>query len=265
MKRTLTATLLTLPLLLSACTPDEATTHGYMEGEFVLLAPTTGGLLQALNVERGQTVEAGTALFALDLTELTAQRNAAKADIAQAEATVVETTREFKRVLPLSKQGAASQSKLDAARAARDGATARLEAAKQALIQLEKKLADAAPKAPTAGLIEDTFFRPGEFVTAGQPVLSLLPPENIKARFFVPQAEVPHLKVGQAVTLTCDGCAQPIAATINYISAEAEYTPPVIYSVGSRDKLMFMLEAKPNQFAEYLRPGLPVDVHWEQN
>jgi HlyD family secretion protein len=115
--------------------------------------------------------------------------------------------------------------------------------------------------APTNAVIHDTLYRPGEFVAAGNPVVVLLPPANLKVRFFVPQAELPRIHVGGTVSVRPDGVPQPLAATINYLSTQAEYTPPVIYSRQTRADLVFMIEAvfSPAD-ATQLRPGQPVDV-----
>lgn len=308
--------ILALCLLLPACRPADSRVHGYVEGEFVMLAPTTGGLLESLSVARGDKVGVGDALFALDLTDLRAQRDAAQADLrraqaeladlgkgereeeieilskqrAQAAATLANAQSEYERILPLSKSGNASLSALDAAKAARDSGQARLEeldarlktaalgartdriaaaqaaadAAAKMLERAEKRLAEGAPAAPAAGIVDDTFFLPGEYVPAGRPVVSLLPPENVRIRFFVPQKVVPALHPGMPVTVTCDGCAAPVAAKILRIAPEAEFTPPVIYSVESRDKLVFLVEAAPDVPAPALHPGLPVDIAWEE-
>ena len=109
--------------------------------------------------------------------------------------------------------------------------------------------------------MQDTLYRAGEWVAAGNPVVELLPPANIKVRFFVPQAVLPRIKTGQTVSVTFDGGQRAYSATVNYISTQAEFTPPVIYSRENRAKLVFMIEAKfsPADAAE-LRPGQPVDV-----
>ena len=107
----------------------------------------------------------------------------------------------------------------------------------------------------------DTLFRVGEWVAAGQPVVSLLPPSQLKARFFVPEAALAQLHGGAAVRLSCDGCGAPITAHVSRIATEPEYTPPVIYSNEQRAKLVFMVEARPDaQDAARLKPGQPLDV-----
>ena len=115
--------------------------------------------------------------------------------------------------------------------------------------------------APVAAQVHDTLYRQGEFVAAGNPVVALLPPENLKVRFFVPQEKLPAVKVGGSISVKPDGAAHPFTATVNYIATQAEYTPPVIYSRETRANLVFMIEAKfsPADAAE-LRPGQPVDV-----
>lgn len=94
-----------------------------------------------------------------------------------------------------------------------------------------------------------------------QPVVSLLPPENIKLRFFVPEAVVGGLRIGQKVSAACDGCGTPVSATVSYVSPKSEFTPPILYSKDARAKLVFMVEAKPGLAdAPRLKPGQPVDV-----
>lgn len=120
--------------------------------------------------------------------------------------------------------------------------------------------------APAAGIITQVYFRAGEWVNASQPVLALLPATHRKARFYVAQQELAQFQPGQTVYLHCDGCAKRIPAKISYIATEAEYTPPVIYSNQQRNKLVFLLEARPYaEFAEQLRPGQPLDVYLTAN
>ena len=143
----------------------------------------------------------------------------------------------------------------------RAAAAADTEAARQSVRQSAWREAQKSRTAPASGLVADTFFRVGESVSAGQPVLALLPPGNVKARFFVPEAVVGQLQLGAAVNIVCDGCAAPIAARISFISNRAEYTPPVIYSNAQRAKLVFLVEARPSPAdGARLKPGQPVDV-----
>lgn len=115
--------------------------------------------------------------------------------------------------------------------------------------------------APVPGEVADTYFRPGEWVPAGAPVASLLPDQRRRIRFFVPETVVAQLKPGQPVSAHCDACPTPIPGEIDFIAPQAEYTPPVIYSRGSREKLVFRVEARPAAAeAGRLRPGLPLEV-----
>ena len=130
-----------------------------------------------------------------------------------------------------------------------------------ALEQAEWRLGQKSVAAPASGLVQDTFFVEGEWVGAGRPVVSLLPPGNLKARFYVPEASLASVKPGQAVEVSCDGCPAPLASRITFVSSQAEYTPPVLYSKESRVKLVFLVEARLDAAAsQRLNPGQPVDV-----
>jgi HlyD family secretion protein len=139
--------------------------------------------------------------------------------------------------------------------------TNQVRAARALLAQADWRLAQKAVTAPKDGLIYDTMYREGEWIAGGSPVVRMLPPQNIKARFFVPETLLGRLSQGGRVSLHCDACAADIAATITFISPEAEYTPPVIYSNETRGKLVYMIEAYPApQDAARLHPGQPLAV-----
>jgi len=159
-------------------------------------------------------------------------------------------------------EAALQSARLPAREDARTAARALAAAAQSGQAQTDWRLREKQQRAPQAGRITDVFFRPGEWVGAGQPVLALLPPAQRKARFYVPETALGALKLQQAVQLRCDGCGAPIAARISFIAAQAEYTPPVIYSNAQRAKLVFLVEARPErpEDAERLHPGQPLDV-----
>jgi HlyD family secretion protein len=130
-----------------------------------------------------------------------------------------------------------------------------------ALAEAEWRLEQKAVASPRAGLVFDTLYRQGEWVAAGNPVVQLLPPENLEVRFFVPEPVVGRLKTGESIRVRCDGCSEPIPATITFISPQCEYTPPVIYSNENRSKLVFMIIAQPRpENATMLHPGQPAGV-----
>jgi HlyD family secretion protein len=137
----------------------------------------------------------------------------------------------------------------------------KLVAARQAqLADAEWQLSRRQENAPAAARVEDVFFRAGETAESGQAVVSLLTPDKLKLRFFVSEQELSSVAVGQKVSVGCDGCKPNLTATINFIARAAEFTPPVIYSLTRREKLVFLVEARPDDLSQPWHPGLPVDV-----
>jgi len=213
--------------------------------------------------------------------------DSSRAQLAQAEVAAGLSERDWRRQLDLVTKGFVSQSKADEARSQRDAdrkkveqmqndlatvqagarpdeiraAEAEAAAARQSLAQADWKLRQKTVAATVDGMVSDTLFARGEWVPAGSPVVSLLPVSNVKVRFFVPEPALGTVKVGQKVSLACDGCGNPIDAAVSFIAPQAEFTPPVIYSKESRAKLVFLVEAKPvDRDAARLHPGQPVDV-----
>ena len=136
-----------------------------------------------------------------------------------------------------------------------------LRTAQARLNSSQTRLARRKMASPVTGTVQQVYFRPGEVVPAGRPIVALLPPGNLKVRFYVPEAVLPRLTYGEEVKVNCDGCASDLTARISFIAATAEYTPPVIYSESSRAKLVYMIEARPPpDRAALLNPGQPVAV-----
>lgn len=288
--------------------------QGYIEGEFVLLASPYAGQLQKLYVRRGDAIEVGKPVFALEQESERAARAEAEERMKSAQARLEnqqaprrqpeiaalrEQVNQAKAALQLSRanlaredelfrKGFSPKARLDDARSAyerdsarlketeaqmktalqplgregeREAAEAEIAAAKAALAQAAWRLEQKSVASPVTGQVQDTFFVEGEWVPAGRPVASLLPPANVKARFYVAETVVGSLAPGKAVAIRCDGCGAPIAAKVSYISSQAEYTPPVLYTREQRGKLLFLVEARPSLAdAAKLRPGQPIDV-----
>ena len=217
----------------------------------------------------------------------TTEIDSVRAQLAQAEVTATYSEKEWRRQLDLVSKGFVSQSRADEAKAARDrdhgkvvelqnelattqagsrpdeikAAEAEAAAARESLAQADWRLRQRSVAATVGGTVTDTLFVRGEWVPAGAPVVAMLPPGNVKVRFFVPEPRLGSVKVGQKVAIACDGCAAPIGGTVSFIAPQAEYTPPVIYSKDSRAKLVFLVEARPApEDAARLHPGQPVDV-----
>jgi HlyD family secretion protein len=154
---------------------------------------------------------------------------------------------------------AAAQKTADARRAEIAQAHAQTEQAVGSQHSVQIQVGQLSPAAPDAGRVQQVYFQVGEWVAANQPVLSMIPDRKVKVRFFVPEAKVAHYRPGQSVRFSCDGCARGLTARIGYVSPDPEFTPPVIYSRDSRDRLVFTVEAYPAN-PDRLNPGLPVEV-----
>lgn len=303
-----------LSLVVVACSNGDHPTvaQGYVEGEFVRIAPEATGRLVRLDVARGQDVAEGAPLFALDdrderaaLAQAEAEKAAAEAQLAdlltgrrpeeirvldaqlaEAQALLDDAQKTFKRSQELSDKAVASAAALDQAQSNLAAAQARVEAARQnravaelparpdaieaarktvaardaVLQQARTRLERRQRTAPAAGRIDDTFFRVGEIVPAGQPVVSLLPPAGRKIVFFVSEPQRALVHPGARVALSCDSCASGLTATVSNMASQAEFAPPVIYSTESRAKLVYRVEARPEGAAGTLEPGQPLDV-----
>ena len=285
--------------------------QGYAEADYVDVATAEPGQLESLGAAKGDAIEAGAPLFALEAArEAAAVRQAqeqlaaaqaqlqdlrqgkrppeldvVRAQLEQARAEATRAAAERERDAAQFASGGIAQAQVDRSQAAADAAAARVRelerqldvaqlparadqiaaqeaqvaAAQAAVDQAAWRLGQKTVAAPVAGPVFDVLYQPGEWVAAGRPVVRLLPPGNVKIRFFVPETALGALAIGQALAVRCDGCADGIPAKITYISPEAEYTPPIIYSNETRSKLVFMVEAKPLDGAN-LHPGQPLEV-----
>jgi HlyD family secretion protein len=311
MKRLLSAVALALALLPGCNNEPDNAWQGYIEGEYVFLASPYAGQLEKLYVRRGERIEAGKPVFALEQESERAARleaeerlrvaqarlgnlkvpkrppeiEALRAQLNQARAARDLAALQLEQSEKLFKGNFIAQTRLDEARAThlreiarvreaeaqlsnaqqplgrdaeREAAEGEVDAAKAALAQAVWRLEQKSVAAPAAGLVHETFFVQGEWVAAGRPVAALLPPGNIKVRFYVPETVLASIHVQKPLEIRCDGCPAPIEAKVSYVSNQAEYTPPVLFSKESRAKLMFLVEARLP--GANLRPGQPVDV-----
>lgn len=285
--------------------------HGYIEAEYLYIAPEGAGRITTLNVDEGMRIGAGDVLFALDDTAQRANARAAEARRAVAEANwqnlktgsrlaevnVIRANLQkavadlslaqltYNRDLKLEEKGFASAAQIDGDRAKLATAQAQvtqlsaqlevaaLPARDAQLIAAEKGLeaaeadADVAKSnldarsvmAPADALVDRVYFRAGEVVGVGVPVMSLLPPGTLKARFFVPEAVRAKLNIGDTMRVMCDGCDADLTAVMVYMASDPQHTPPIIYSRNERARLVFMAEARLDENAKLL-PGQPISI-----
>ncbi|HEY6434411.1 MAG TPA: HlyD family efflux transporter periplasmic adaptor subunit [Acetobacteraceae bacterium] len=288
--------------------------QGYVDADYVKVAPTQQGLLVSLAVQRGDSVKAGAPLFAQDDKFDRAARDEAAAKLAQAEAqlsnlqsasreteiaqaaadladlraTQERTQLDLQRAEALERTAAGTRQQLDQARANALSAVAKVQAAEAKLAQMQSptgrtqeiaaqqalvgemraqlaeaewRLAQRHVAAPASALVADIYAWPGETMAAGSPVVSLLPAGNILVRFFVSEPELPHIHPGERVAVACDTCPRGMSAIVSFVAPQPEYTPPVIFSEQTRDKLTYQIEARPSEDEDRaLKPGQPVSV-----
>ncbi len=225
--------------------PPQRSFQGWVEADFVFVAPDEAGRLETVGVREGDSVIAGQPLFSVD-------DDLVSAELRQSQATLTNAEIAFERAERLLKTNSGTQAAYDNAQASLREATARVDT-------VRTRLARRKVVSPVYGAVQKIYFRPGEVVPAGRPVVSLLAPANVKIRFFVPEPLLTQVTTKDRIAVECDGCTEPIGAKVKFISGSAEYTPPVIYSLDERAKLVFLVEAIPDQ-PETLRVGQPVSV-----
>ncbi|MEO5325898.1 HlyD family efflux transporter periplasmic adaptor subunit [Mesorhizobium sp. CC13] len=298
--------------LFSACAGPAPLAVGYVEGDYVLLAPIEVAQVESIAVRRGDRVEAGKPIVTLESGDAKIAVTQAEAALAQAEAELAdlkvgkrpeeiaaleagvrsaraqaeEAGRVLVRTEDLFKRGIATEAQLDEARtqvavaeaaiglaqANLDvaGLPARIEAIKaaekkveQARAELEQarwRLSKRVLAAPAAGRVSDVIRNAGDTASPSAPVVSVLPDGAAKLTLFIPESAFSSVEIGTRLSVRCDGCPEGLKAKVSYVSPDPEFTPPVIYSLENRQKLVYLVEARPEAGAAGLQPGQIVDV-----
>jgi HlyD family secretion protein len=233
-------------MLLVGCSKiPENQLQGWVEAEFIFVSPDEAGRVDTLGVREGDTVNKGAPLFTVD-------PDLQQADVLAAEAGLANAQQAYGRAKTLLQSAAGTQRALDEADAALRSAQARLNSERTRLNRRRMV-------SPETGTVQEVYYRPGETVPAGRAVVSILPPENLKIRFFARQGKLQSIKIGDVVAVSCDGCESNLNARVSFISKSAEFTPPVIYTLEERAKLVFLIEARPAR-PDKFRVGQPVTV-----
>jgi len=220
--------------------------QGWVEADMIFVSPDEAGRVTRLNVREGDEVKVGDPIYSVD-------DDLQQADLNQNKATLANAQQIYDRAAALSKTGAGTQATLDAAVSALRVAEAHVNSSQT---RLSRRLGFA----PVAGIVQQIYFREGEMVAAQRPVLSIMPPGNMKLRFYVPETDLVKFSIGDEVRVSCDNCADDLTARIYFIATSAEYTPPVIYSLDERNKLVYLIQARPAK-PDALRVGQPVSIY----
>ena len=238
--------LLLAALALAGCdSRNDRALQGWVEADLIFVSPDEQGRVEVLKVREGDSVNKGDLLFTLD-------DDLQRSDVMVRKTAVENAQQTFNRAKDLLRSAAGTQKTYDDAEAA-------LRQAKANLDWAETRLARRRAVSPDTGTIQEVYYRPGETVPPSRPVVSLLPPGNLKIRFFAPETQLAAIKYGDTVGVSCDGCQAGLTAKVTFISGSNEYTPPVIYSLEERSKLVYLIEAHP-EHPEKFRVGQPVTV-----
>lgn len=298
--------------LFSVCGPAKPLAVGYVEGEFVQLAPIAVAQIKSISVKRGDRVTKGEPVAVLERSDAVnavdqaqAQYHQAQAQLANleqgkrpeeiavleaslssAQAAQEEAQLVYNRQVDLLKRGIAAQSNYDQAKSSLDQAKAQVEQAKANLDvarlparpdeikAAENKVAEAKATleqakwqlsqrtltAPAPGRVDDIIRNPGDIGGPSAPVITMLPDGAIKLKLYLPETLLSSVSVGTELAVNCDGCPDGQTARVSYVSPDPEFTPPVIYSLERRQKLVYLVEARPDGNARALKPGQIVDV-----
>ncbi|HKX64036.1 MAG TPA: HlyD family efflux transporter periplasmic adaptor subunit [Rhizomicrobium sp.] len=261
-----------LPLLGACEQQKEQPWLGYGEGDTAYISAPQPGWVTVLKVERGALVRRGDLLFVLDSVYEQAGAQQAVANLAQARAGLTQEIANLAyakttldRQNRLARDNAGTPTQRDLALSNYRQSEARIAQLRSQIAQMEAGLTSARYGlgqrdivAQTEGRVQDIYFREGEYVPAATPVVAVLPPKNVFVRFFVPEPDLPRIKLGGTVRITCDGC-KAMDAKVTFLAAREEFTQPVIFSQGNREKLVFKAEARLPQGLD-LHPGQPVEV-----
>ena len=298
--------------LFSACAAGAPLAVGYVEGEYVLLAPIEVAQVESITVKRGDRVTPGDPIVTLESADARIAVAQAQSAVAQAEASLAdlkigkrpeeiavleaelasvkaqkaEADRVQRRLSDLLTRGTSAQADYDRAATAAELAAAavgqaeanlavgrlparaeaikaaekQVEQAKAALDQARWRLSKRVLAAPSPGRIDDVIREVGDIAGPSEPVISMLPDGAVKLKVYVPEEHFSSLKVGAMLDVRCDGCQPGLKARISYVSPDPEFTPPVIYSLETRQKLVYLVEARPERESAPLMPGQIVDV-----
>lgn len=264
-----------LLLFVSGCTHERHQAQGYIEGRYTYIATSVSGVLIDLFVQKGDTVKQGQRLFILEQQPESDEYEAALESLHQTvaardaiAANLTYTKLTYDRYKILVPKKAIEQSQLDNARSIYDSTLAQLAQANASIAQAKATLAKSkwtvSQKmiyAPIDSLVFQTFYRLGEYTEANKAILSLLAPKDIKAIFYINEIDLGSIHLNEPVEVTCHGCVKTYTGRVSFISPTAEYTPPVIYSTETNEKLIFRIEAEfAPQDAVMLHPGQPVMV-----
>jgi HlyD family secretion protein len=139
---------------------------------------------------------------------------------------------------------------------------AQVDQAQAQLSRAESTLTDAVIRAPFAGVVTVRHREPGETVSPGAPVLTLLDPDDRWVRIYVPENQIGRVRIGQTADIRSDTWPdRTYHGQVVFIASQAEFTPRNVQTQEERTKLVYAVKVRITGDADFqLKPGIPADV-----
>lgn len=249
-----------------------ASGNGRIEAVQVDIATKIAGRVKAISAKEGDLVQPGKTVALIDSARLQAQLLRAQADvasaesqvaaaraaIAQAKAQLVLAEQELTRAAGLVRKGISSKETYDTRLSNRDVAQANLAAAEAVLVsrqrnveaaaaggqEIQTQIDDATLKSPTLGRVLYRLAEPGEVLSAGGKVLTLINLTDVYMEIYLPAAQAHRVSIGSEARIKLDILDFAVPAKVSFVSPESQFTPKQVETQSEREKLMFRVKVR---------------------
>src|SRR5437870_717257 len=271
------AALLALSLFLSACGNRTNAVSGTIEVDEVHVGPRAAGRVEKIFAQEGDRLRPGQPIVQLDAAELKARRDLAAAQIESAirDADSQEAQLEFlrddaKRQQDLLKRKVVSPTDAERASSAARAQEKVGEAAKIRVVQARAQLADTEAQlkemqvvAPAESILEVLGVKVGDVLPPNGEVATLLLPQHLWVRVYVPEPWLGKIKLGDHVRVRVDSSPNTdFDGVVEQINRQAEFTPRNVQTVEDRIRQVFGVKIRLPNNDDRLRAGMAADVYF---
>ncbi len=289
----LVAPFLVVLMLVMGCAGNGETSDAYgnFEATETLIASEAGGKLLSFSVDEGEALEAGTVVALVDTVQLALQRDQVRASQQAVQSRIsgvlaqIEVLQEQKRVALIEKDRieklleaqAATQKQMDdvdgqlrvldrqiqSIRTQNATILGEIEVLEAQIAQLDDQLSRSVVVNPVAGTVLVTYTEPYEMTAPGSPLYKIANLDTMYLRAYISGAQLPHVRLGQAVSVLIDEdetTNRTLTGTITWIAAQAEFTPKLIQTKEERVNLVYAFKVRVANPEGRLKIGMPGEV-----